>query len=101
MNIVEFGADLAELVEFRLKELCLRNINCIYIDLPLSHPATQQFCASLEMLGFFFGAVIPELSNGDILRMQYLNNVEVRADEIHTATDWGRELLDYVLRARH
>ncbi len=100
MTVVEFGADLTELVEFRLKELCQRNINCTYIDLPLSHPATRQFCASLEMLGFFFGAVVPELSEGDILRLQYLNNVEIKSNEIHTATEWGRELVDYVLRAR-
>jgi len=82
-----------------LKELCLRHIDCIYIDLPLSHPATQQFCAALELLGFFYGAVIPELDNGDILRMQFLNNVEIQADEIRTASPTGQQMLDYVIKA--
>jgi len=98
LSIVEFGADLPELVRFRLRELCLQHIDCIYLDLPLSHPATQLFCAPLEMLGFFFAAVIPELSGGDVLRLQYLNNVEVGAGEIKTATTAGRELVDYVLK---
>lgn len=98
LSIAEFGADLTELVGFRLKELCLQHIDCIYLDLPLTHPATQMFCASLEMLGFFFGAVIPEISGGDILRLQYLNNVDVNTGEIKTATAAGRELVDYVLK---
>lgn len=52
MRIVAYGADLIELVQFRLRELCLRRIDCIYVDLPLSNPAAAQSCASLEMLGF-------------------------------------------------
>jgi anti-sigma regulatory factor (Ser/Thr protein kinase)/GNAT superfamily N-acetyltransferase len=100
LSVVEFGSDLVELVEFRLKELRLRHIDCIYIDLPLSHPATQQYCASLEMLGFFYGAVIPEFADGDVLRLQYLNNVEINAGEIQTATKACREMVDYVLRSQ-
>ncbi|MCX6013155.1 MAG: ATP-binding protein [Chloroflexi bacterium] len=55
MRIAEYGSDIEELVKFRLHELCLRHIECIYIDLPLSLPGVQVSCASLEMLGFFFG----------------------------------------------
>jgi serine/threonine-protein kinase RsbW len=100
MLVAQYGADLEELVKFRLRELCLRRIDCIYIDLPLSQPATQKFCASMEMLGFFFGGVIPEMSEGDVLRLQYLNNVDIDLDSIQIASDFGKELLDYVTKAR-
>ncbi len=98
MRVTQFGLDLPELMKFRLTELCLKRVDCIFIDLPLSNPATQKFTAPLEALGFFFAGIIPELSEGDVLRLQYLNNVE--ADEnVHTASDFGKELLEYVTRA--
>ncbi len=96
MSIIQFGEDFVELVKFRLRELCFRHMNCIYIDLPLSNPTSQQFCASLEMLGFFFAGIIPEKQNCDVLRLQYLNNVEVDPNEIVTASEFGEELADYV-----
>jgi len=83
-----------------LRELCLRRVDCIYLDLPLSNPATQRSCANLEMLGFSFGGIIPELYDGDVLRLQYLNNVEVNPETIQVASDFGKELLDYVIKAR-
>jgi anti-sigma regulatory factor (Ser/Thr protein kinase) len=99
MLITQYGADLEELVKFRLHELCLNKIDCIYVDLPMSHPATPKFCASLEMLGFFFSGIIPEMSEGDVLRLQYLNNVDIVLDNIQIASDFGKELFDYVTRA--
>ena len=99
MLIAHYGADLEELVKFRLRELCLRKIDCIYLDLHLSHPATPKFCASLEMLGLFFSGIIPEMSDGDVLRLQYLNNVDIALDDIQIASDFGKELLDYVVKA--
>lgn len=100
MRVIEYGADFIQLVQFRLRELCLRRVDCIYMDLPLSHPATAQFCAALEMMGFFFAGVIPELFNGDMLRLQYLNNVDIDPKDIITASDFGRELLEYVLKLK-
>jgi serine/threonine-protein kinase RsbW len=100
MRITAYGQDLAELVKFRLRELCLRRIDCVYIDLPLSNPATAQSCASLEMLGFFFAGIIPELFDGDVLRLQYLNNVDIDPKDISTASDFGKALLDYVLKSK-
>ena len=97
MRVEEPGADLGELVRLRLRELCLHRVDCIYVDLPLTHPATAQAGARLKDLGFFFGGLIPEAhggaAGGDILRLQYLNNVEIKPDGVHTASDFGRELL--------
>lgn len=99
IKIIRFGEDFLELAKFRLRELCFRQMSCIYIDLPLSDPAAQKFCASLEMMGFFFAGIIPELQLGDVLRLQYLNNVEVDPEEIVTASEFGEELADYVRKA--
>jgi anti-sigma regulatory factor (Ser/Thr protein kinase) len=99
MQVTRFGADLEELVKFRLNELCLRRVDCIYLDLPLGDPATQQSVAALEMLGFFFCGIIPEFADGDVLRLQYLNNLDVKNEKIQTASDFGKQLVEYVLQA--
>ena len=104
MKVKEPGADLGELVSLRLRELCLHRVDCIYVDLPLSHPATAQAGARLTDLGFFFGGIIPEgdggASSGDVLRLQYLNNVEIKSDDVHTASDFGRELLELIFQQK-
>ncbi len=100
MRVTRYGDDLAELVRFRLQELCLRRIDCIFLDLPLSDPAAQRFCGSLEMLGFFFAGVIPEAFNGDVFRLQYLNNVDLELNNVQIASGFGKELFDYVIKAQ-
>jgi hypothetical protein len=93
LRVQEPGADLEELVRLRLRELCLHRMHCIYADVPLSHAATSR--AGLRDLGFFFGGVIPgaHLGGGDVLRLQYLNEVEIQRDDVSTASDFGQELL--------
>jgi hypothetical protein len=70
------------------------------VDLPLSHPATPGAAAGLEDFGLFFGGIIPEAHDrrGDVLRLQYLNNVEIRAGDVSTASDFGEELLGLIFR---
>lgn len=101
MRVIKPGEDLEELVRARLRELCLHRVDCVYADLPLSHPATQDSGERLSELGFLFGGVIPEArQDGDVLRLQYLNNVEIKAEEVHAASDFGQELLDFILTER-
>ncbi|HPR18215.1 MAG TPA: GNAT family N-acetyltransferase, partial [Candidatus Cloacimonadota bacterium] len=99
LQVEVVGEDFMELIKYRLRELCLRQVSCIYIDLNLTDPATRRYCASLEMLGFFFAGVIPEMPQGDVLRLQYLNNVNIDLDEIVTASEFGEELANYVRQA--
>ncbi len=99
MRVSQFGRDVVELIGFRLHELCLQKIDCIYIDLPLSHPMTQHICAPLEMIGFFFAGIIPEMFDGDVLRLQYLNNVDIDFEKVTVVSDFGKELFDYVVKA--
>ncbi|HXG11563.1 MAG TPA: ATP-binding protein [Gemmataceae bacterium] len=100
LRVRRFGQDLEQQVHFRLRELCLERLDCIYLDLPLSDPETASACDRLEKLGLFFGGVIPEIADGDALRLQFLNNVAVDPSQIQLASDFGRELLAYVLRAK-
>jgi hypothetical protein len=100
MRVDEPGADLEELVRGHLRDLSLHRVDCVYVDLPLSHPATPGAAAGLENIGVFFGGIIPEAhrGGGDVLRLQYLNNVEVEAGDVSTASDFGEELLGLIFR---
>jgi serine/threonine-protein kinase RsbW len=99
IRIIAYGRDLPDVVRRRLRELQLRRIDWISLDLPVSHPAVQELCAPLEALGFFFAGIIPELADGDLLRLQYLNEVEADLESVQLASDFGRELLAYVIAA--
>jgi serine/threonine-protein kinase RsbW len=85
----EFGLDLVDRVERRLPELCRRHIDWIGLDLPLASPALPHVCGPLEALGFFFAGVIPELLDGDVLRLQYLNNLDPDLASAQIASDFG------------
>jgi len=54
----------------------------------------------MEMLGFFFAGIIPEIFDGDVLRLQYLNNVDIDFEEVQIASDFGKELFAYVIKAK-
>ncbi|CAN5859238.1 hypothetical protein BH18ACT11_BH18ACT11_09730 [soil metagenome] len=94
------GADLTELVHRHLRDLSLHRVDCVYVDLPLSDPATPGAAAGLENLGVFFGGLIPEAhaGGGDVLRLQFLNNVEVQPGDVSTASDFGEELLGLIFQ---
>ena len=100
VRVEEPGSDLTDLVHRHLRDLSLHRVDCVYVDLPLSHPATTDAAAGLKDLGVFFGGIIPEAHarGGDVLRLQYLNNVEVQAGDVSTASDFGEELLNLIFR---
>jgi hypothetical protein len=73
-------------------------LDAIYIDLPLDTPATALVADHLERLGVSYSGIFPNSrADGDVLRMQSLHRVRVKADDVAVASDHGRELLDYVL----
>jgi hypothetical protein len=98
LRVEEPGTDLEELVRDHLRDLSLHRVDCVYVDLPLSYPATPIAAARLNNLGVFFGGIIPEAhpGGGDVLRLQYLNNVEIEAGDVSTASDFGEELLGLI-----
>jgi hypothetical protein len=93
------GADLEEVVRAQRHHLFHRDcLDAIYLDLPLDTPATALVADHLERLGVSYSGIFPNpRADGDVLRMQSLHRVRVKADDVAVASDHGRELLDYVL----
>lgn len=99
ITVLQPGADLAEAVGGERHHLFHReNLDAVYVDLPLERPATALVADHLERLGVSYAGVFPNpRTDGDVLRMQSLHRVRVKADDVVVASDHGRELLDYVL----
>jgi serine/threonine-protein kinase RsbW len=95
----EPGADLETAIAAERHHLFhRRNLNAIYLDLPLENPATALLADHLERLGVSYAGVFPNpRTTGDVLRLQSLHRARIAADDLAVASDHGRELLDYVL----
>jgi serine/threonine-protein kinase RsbW len=93
------GADLEAAIGAVRHHLFHRvGLDAIYVDLPLEQPATALVADHLERLGVSYAGVFPNRrTDGDVLRMQSLHRVRVKADDVSVASDHGRELLDYIL----
>lgn len=93
------GADLEEVLAAERHHLFHRRcLDAVYIDLPLERPATALVADHLERLGVSYSGIFPNhRCDGDVLRMQSLHRVRVKADDVAVASDHGRELLRYVL----
>jgi GNAT superfamily N-acetyltransferase len=93
------GADLEAVIAAERHHLFHRAcLDAIYVDLPLQTPATALVADHLERLGVSYAGVFPNRrTDGDVLRMQSLHRVRVKADDVAVASDHGRELLEYVL----
>jgi GNAT superfamily N-acetyltransferase len=93
------GADLEQVIAAERHHLFHRRcLDAVYVDLPLEQPATALVADHLERLGVSYAGVFPNpRTDGDVLRMQSLHRVRVKADDVAVASDHERELLDYVL----
>jgi serine/threonine-protein kinase RsbW len=99
LTVTTPGTDLEDVVgaerHHLFHKLCL---DAVYVDLPLDTPATALVADHLERLGVSYSGIFPNpKADGDVLRMQSLHQVRVKADDVAVASDHGRELLDYVL----
>ena len=99
LTVTTPGLDLDEVVGAQRHRLFHHDcLDAIYIDLPLDTPATALVADHLERLGVSYSGIFPNpRADGDVLRMQSLHRVRVKADDVAVASDHGRELLDYVL----
>jgi hypothetical protein len=93
------GADLEQVLAAERHHLFHREcLDAVYFDLPLEQPATALVADHLERLGVSYAGIFPNRrTDGDVLRMQSLHRVRVKADDVAVASDHGRELLEYVL----
>lgn len=97
IRIRSWGEDAVSQVQMHLRDLCVKRMDTILLDLPLDDPATAVGTEAMEALGFSFAGLVPELEGSDCLRLVYLNNVPVDPDRIATASDLGRRVKDYVM----
>jgi len=93
------GADLETVIAAERHHLFHRAcLDAVYIDLPLDTPATALVADHLERLGVSYAGVFPNhRCSGDVLRMQSLHRVRIKADDVSVASEHGQELLAYVL----
>ncbi|MCX6165879.1 MAG: GNAT family N-acetyltransferase [Ignavibacteriae bacterium] len=98
LDIVSYGNDIEKALKIHLRELLLHKIDVIYLNVPLSNPYAQHFNKLIESNGFIFCGIVPEYKDGDILRYQYLNNIDLKPESTVIVSDMGKELFDYVIK---
>jgi serine/threonine-protein kinase RsbW len=94
------GEDLVPEVARWLRDPGASSMQIAQLDLPLSDPATPSAVEALRELGFFFGGVLPEFSEGDVLRLQSVRSPAVDFTSVALVSEVGKRLLDFVLADR-
>lgn len=94
----QIGMDAVGLISRQLRELCLKKIETIYVEIPLGIPYAAVLSRELNKVGFMLSGIVPELRDGDILKMQYLNNVYVDPSKIVIASKLASELLTEIMK---
>jgi hypothetical protein len=99
ITVLTPGADLETAIAAERHHLFHRkNLDAVYVDMPLDNPATSLLADHLERLGVSYAGIFPNpKANGDVLRLQSLHRARIAPDDIAVASNHGRELLDYVL----
>jgi serine/threonine-protein kinase RsbW len=98
LDVTRVGADFTDGVSRQLDRLERGGIVNVYVDVPLSLPEAPAACDELERLGLSFAGVFPNADDaGWRLRLQYLRRQAIGRDDIEVASEFGRELRDYVL----
>lgn len=100
LAVDHFGDDFDSALQSQLNQLRLHRYDLILLMLPLSDPLTSFYGNGLQSMGLSFAGIYPEYADGDMLVLQSLNNVEVDPDVIVTASDFGADVKDFVLRDR-
>ena len=76
-----------------LEEETILGRDLVHIDFALADPATAALPMAVhDELGVFFGGIVPELRDGDVLRLQWLNGVEADPSDVAVASDFGAGL---------
>jgi serine/threonine-protein kinase RsbW len=98
ISISVIGQDAFDLVRQQLREFCLNKVETIYLEIPVDSPCSAMLADRMTGLGFMLSGIVPELRNGDCLKLQYLNNVRVDPAKITIASELGRELLAEIVK---
>lgn len=96
--IEKLGRDVSSIINYNLHQLCLKKYDVIYLHFPIMEAFAGKLIEQVNNKGFLFSGIIPEFSNGDIIKMQYLNNVLIKPEEITLVDDFSRQLLNLILK---
>ena len=100
ITVTEPGLDFAQQITSHMQFLMDHDgRSAVYLDLPLEHPGSAIVLDQHDAdLPFAFGGIFPNLHvSGDVLRLTALNGVALHPHDIASASEHGRELLEYVL----
>jgi len=100
IEVERAGRDLASEVGKLLREIASSDAQIAHLDLRLSDPSTPKSVELLRELGFFFGGILPELRDGDVLRLQSTREEPRDRGVIEVFSEVGERLLDFVLSDR-
>ena len=96
IEIERYGRNIFEEVKLILKELRIKKIDEMTLNLRLEDPLSALFCKRFEEIGFFIAGILPFYHSGDILILQYLNNIAIDYDKIAVASQALEEIRAYV-----
>ncbi len=101
IRIIKVGSDTFTEIRRAMDDLCdIGNAEVIHMELPLAQPGTSSLCTQVEELGFFFSGIGPGFdSEGDTLRLQYLNT-DFDMECLQIFGSFGRELKAYISSER-
>jgi len=99
IRVVEYGQDFVAALQHLIVRFESERFEAITVHLPLMNPLTAYFGAGLGELGLSFNAAFPEQELGDELVLG-VNLSEQDPETIQVASDFGKELLDYVIADR-
>ena len=93
IELHQIGDDAFAMILHHTRELCEKKVEAVYLNLPMQSSEAAILACKLADKGFLFAGVIPELKDGDILKLQYLNNVSFDPSKITVVSDTAKELL--------
>ncbi|MRR54724.1 MAG: GNAT family N-acetyltransferase [Deltaproteobacteria bacterium] len=96
IELQQIGEDAFEVIIHHTRELCEKKLDAVYLNLPMSSREAAILAGRLAEKGFLFAGVIPELQDGDVLKLQYLNNVLFDPSKVAVVSDTAQELLGFI-----
>lgn len=101
IDLQSIGRDADAIILQHTRELCERKVEAIYLNLELADPAAACLAGRLAERGYLFAGVIPELRNGDLLKLQYLNNVVFEPTRVTAVSPVAQSLLTFITNQYH
>jgi len=96
IELRQIGKDAFEVIIHHTRELCEKKLDAVYLNLPMKSREAAILAGRLAKKGFLFAGVIPELQDGDVLKLQYLNNVLFDPSKVTVVSNTAQEMLGFI-----